>query len=69
VEHSQVSLPLEVVAAITAAIACYLDKPLDQFVLKSVTPEGAGAPLQSIWAKAGVLDAHLSRRQFGFRSR
>lgn len=68
-EHTQANVPLEVVAAITAAIAVYLDKPLDQFVLKSVTPEGAGAPLQSVWAKAGVLEAHLARRQFGIRSR
>lgn len=68
-EHSQVGLPLEVIAAITAAVAVYLDKPVDQFVLKSVTPEGPRMPLQSVWAKAGVLDAHLTRRQFGFRTR
>lgn len=68
-EQTQANLPLEVVAAITAAIAVYLDKPLDQFVLKSVTPEGVVAPLQSVWAKAGVLEAQLGRRQFGIRSR
>jgi hypothetical protein len=68
-EQTQASLPLEIVAAITAAVAVYLDKPLDQFVLKSVTPVGAGAPVASVWAKAGVLESHLARRSFGFRSR
>lgn len=68
-EQTQANLPLEIVAAITAAVAVYLDKPLDQFVLKSVTPVGAGAPMQSVWAKAGLLESHLARRQFGIRSR
>lgn len=69
-EQTQANLPLEIVAAITAAVAAYLDKPVDQFVLKSVAPAGAGpAPAVSGWAKVGVLEAHLARRQFGIRSR
>ncbi|HWI61193.1 MAG TPA: hypothetical protein VNT75_05135 [Symbiobacteriaceae bacterium] len=68
-EQTQANLPLEIIAAITAAVAVYLDKPVDQFVLRSVSAEGAGAPLQSVWAKAGVLESHLARRQFGIRSR
>lgn len=68
-EATQSNLPLEVVAAITAAVAVYLDKPVDQFVITNVTAERAGAPLQSVWAKAGLLETHLARRQFGIRSR
>lgn len=68
-EQTQAQLPLEIVAAITATIAAYLDQPADSFVLKSVAPEVAGRPLQSVWAKAGVLESHLARRQFGIRNR
>lgn len=69
-EKTHVDVPLEIVAAITAAIASYLDQPLDSFTIRSVQPEPAPArPLQSVWAKAGVLENHLARRQFGLRSR
>jgi hypothetical protein len=68
-EQTQANLPLEIVAAITAALAVYLDKPLDQFVVKSVTPATFLAPVPSLWNKSGVLEAHLARRQFGIRSR
>jgi hypothetical protein len=71
-EKTHVETPLEVVAAITAAIAAYLDAPLDSFVLTSVQAEPAPAPartLGSVWAKAGVLETHLARRQFGIRTR
>jgi hypothetical protein len=54
-----------------AAVAAYLDQPLENFTIKSVTPEpaAAGRTVGSVWAKAGVLEAHLARRQFGIRSR
>ncbi|HYG57911.1 MAG TPA: hypothetical protein VD902_07575 [Symbiobacteriaceae bacterium] len=68
-EQMQAQIPLEVIAAITAAIATVLDQPADSFVLRSVEPVGAGRPLQSVWAKAGVLESHLARRQFGVRGR
>lgn len=63
------SIPLEVVAAITAAISAVLDH--GEFVVTSIQPAAVpaaqGAP--TVWAKAGVLESHLSRRQFGFRTR
>jgi hypothetical protein len=70
-EQTQVQLPLETIAAIMAAVAAYLDQPLENFTIKSVTPEpaAAGRTVGSVWAKAGVLEAHLARRQFGIRSR
>jgi hypothetical protein len=69
--QTEVQLPLETVAAIMAAVAAYLDQPLENFVIRRVTPEPAAQGLapQSVWAKAGVLEAHLTRRQFGLRTR
>jgi len=69
-EQEQVNLPVETVAAITAALAAYLDQPASDFVITRVTAEApAGRGLGSVWAKAGVLESHLARRQFGLRSR
>lgn len=68
-EQTQANLPVETIAVIIAAVAAYLDQPLENVVLKSVTPEPAAAGVGSVWAKAGVLEAHLARRQFGIRTR
>lgn len=72
--HTSTSVSPEVVAAITAALSVVLDQPVGQFAITGIQPEGA-APGFSVpvpvsgWARAGVLECHLSRRQFGFRSR
>lgn len=61
----------EVVAAITAALSVVLDQPMGQFAITSIQPEGASptpAPVSG-WSRAGVLESHLARRQFGLRSR
>ncbi len=69
---SNASIPLEVVAAITAAISAVVEGP---FVLTSIRPEpvataAQGAPTAaSAWAKVGLIESHMARRQFGLRSR
>lgn len=64
-------VPLEVVAAITAALAAVMDRPVGSFVVTKINPEErpgtTAAP--SVWSKAGVMESHLARRQFGFRTR
>jgi hypothetical protein len=66
---AQTSLPLEIVAAITAALAVVLDRPVGSFVVKSIQPEHPDVRPASMWAKAGLLESHLARRQFGIRTR
>lgn len=75
---SNAGVPLEIVAAITAAIAAVLERPVGSFVVTAIRPEAQGAPVHSAqaapvgaaaWSKAGVLESHLLRRQFGIRSR
>lgn len=72
--HTSTSVSPEVVAAITAALSVVMDQPVGQFAITSIQPEGpaqgfgAFAPVSG-WARAGMLESHLSRRQFGFRSR
>ncbi len=75
-------LPAELVAVITAAISAAMDQPVGSFAIRSIEragPAGAGAfaaagpvgaaPAASGWAKAGVVQAHLTRAQFGGRTR
>lgn len=70
--HSS-GIPLEIVAAITAALSAVLDQPVGNFVVTSITAEQPAAPAAyaqaSGWAKAGVLESQLMRRQFGLRIR
>lgn len=65
----QSGIPLEIVAAITAALSAVLDQPVGSFVVKSIQPEPAPVRPTSGWAKAGLIETHLARRQFGIRSR
>ncbi len=66
----QPGVPPEVVAVITAALAAYLEQPAGNFTITSIQPEAPVAqPVASGWARAGVLEAHLARRQFGLRTR
>lgn len=69
--QEQSTVPMQTVAAITAALAVVLDRPLGSFVVTSIQPEPAARPAAapSVWAKAGVLESHLARRQFGIRTR
>lgn len=66
-------LPLEIVAAVTAAVAVMIDQPVGSFVVSSISPEPgaerAAAPTAAVWSKAGILESHLMRRQFGMRTR
>ena len=67
-------IPLEIVAGITAALSVVLDQPVGSFIVKSIQAEPAGAaqaPARpaSSWGKAGLVETHLARRQFGIRSR
>ncbi len=74
-------LPAEVVAVITAALAAAMDQPVGSFTIRSIEPAtpgwgrgpgsaGPAGPLSgSGWAKAGVVQAHLTRAQFGGRTR
>lgn len=69
----QSSVSLETVAAITAALAAAMDQPVGSFVITGIQPVAPvmpGLPVApSGWAQAGILESHLSRRQFGLRSR
>jgi hypothetical protein len=53
----------EVVAIITAALACALDTTADNLRIRSIQPaaQPAAAP-GGAWAKAGVLEQHMIRR-------
>lgn len=68
--HEQAKVPVEVVAAITAAIAAVIDQPVGNFAITNIQPvqqpalAGGGA-----WAKAGLIQTHLSRAAFGNRHR
>lgn len=65
-------IPLELVAGITAALSVVLGQPVGSFMVKSIQAEAApGASVRpaSSWAKAGLIETHLARRQFGIRSR
>ncbi|HEY3365817.1 MAG TPA: hypothetical protein VGK74_12240 [Symbiobacteriaceae bacterium] len=65
----QTGIPLEIVAAITATLAAVLDLPVDSFAVTRIQAEPASGPRPSLWGKAGVLESHLVRRQFGIRTR
>lgn len=57
----------EVVAAITAALTVVVERP---FVITAIRPEhGAAGALPSMWAKAGLLEQQLLRRNFIARTR
>lgn len=64
-------IPSERVAAIVAALAAVLDQPVGSFAVTSIGPVEKAALLPSgrVWSKAGLLESHLARRQFGLRSR
>lgn len=66
---AQTGIPLEIVAAVTAVVAAVLDQPVGSFAITSIQPESVAAPVPSVWAKAGLLETHLARRQFGIRTR
>jgi len=59
-------VPLEIVAAITAAIAVVLEQPLGSFAITNIQPQGQQS---SAWAKVGLIEKHLARGQFGRRTR
>jgi hypothetical protein len=66
----QTGIPVEIIAAITAALSAVLDQPVGNFVVRSIQPEPTPArPAASSWAKAGLIETHLARRQFGIRTR
>lgn len=67
-EANQATIPVELVAVITAALAAVLDQPIGSFAVTSIQPQG-GATAPSAWGKAGVLESHFARRQFGLRTR
>lgn len=63
-------VPLEVVAAITAAVAAVLETSPDRLAIRSIAPErGPAVPAPSTWAVAGRLEQHLTRRQAVMRPR
>ncbi|WP_374712476.1 hypothetical protein [Symbiobacterium terraclitae] len=82
-ERAQV--PAEIVAVITAAISAALDQPPGTFAIRAIEPAGVTAGAQgpyaagtpgaaalaaaSGWSRAGVVQAHLTRAQFGGRTR
>jgi len=69
-ELQQAKVPVEIVAAITAAIAAVIDQPVGSFAITNIQPAAQPALVPtSAWAKAGLIQSHLSRTQFGNRSR
>lgn len=69
-QEEQARLPVELVAVITAAISAAIDQPVGSFAIRSIQPVGAPARSSgSAWAKAGLIEAHLSRSQFASRGR
>ncbi|MFZ5816255.1 MAG: hypothetical protein ACOY93_13315 [Bacillota bacterium] len=63
--QEQAKVPVEIVAAITAAIAAMLDQPTGSFQIRSIQPvTPAQAPAPSAWAKAGLIQTHLTRASF-----
>ncbi|MFZ5828004.1 MAG: hypothetical protein ACOY94_27170 [Bacillota bacterium] len=68
--QEQTRVPVEVVAAITAAIAAVIDQPVGSFAITNIQPVQQPAPaMPSAWAKAGLIQSHLARAAFGSRSR
>lgn len=68
--QDQAKVPVEVVAAITAAIAAVIDQPVGSFAITNIQPAAAPAPAAtSAWAKAGLIQSHLARAAFGSRVR
>lgn len=69
-QESSTPVSLPIVAAITAALAVMLERSPDQFVITSVEPvKPAAVPAPSLWSKAGLMAAQLSRQSFGQRTR
>jgi hypothetical protein len=68
-QESSTPVSLPIVAAITAALAVMLERSPDQFVITSVQPVTAPAQAPSLWPKAGLLAAHMTRAGFGQRTR
>ncbi len=69
-ELQQAKVPVEIIAAITAAIAAVIDQPVGSFAITNIQPAmQPGLAPGSAWAKAGLIQSHLSRAQFGNRSR
>jgi hypothetical protein len=63
-------VPLEIVAAITAAIAVVLEQPLGSFAITRIEPHvQPQVRPPSAWAKVGLIESHLARGQFGLRTR
>lgn len=68
--QTQAPIPLETIAAITAALSVVLDQPAGSFVVRSIErAAGPAGAAPGAWAKAGLLESHLARRQFGLRNR
>jgi hypothetical protein len=70
VNEMTAGIPMERLAAITAALAVVLDQPVGSFVVKSVEMvPAARLPAGGVWAKVGLMESHFARRQFGTRGR
>lgn len=68
--QEQSRVPVEVVAAITAAIAAVIDQPVGSFAITNIQPVQQPVPVSTnLWAKAGLIQSHLARAAFGTRSR
>lgn len=69
-QESSTPVSLPIVAAITAALAVMLERSPDQFVITAVEPVApAQAPAPSLWSKAGLMAAQMTRANFGQRTR
>lgn len=68
-QDSSTPVSLPIVAAITAALAVMLERSPDQFVITAVEPVAAPAPAPSLWSKAGLMAAQMTRANFGQRTR
>jgi hypothetical protein len=69
-QATQSSVSMETLVAITAAVAVVLDRPIGSFTVKSIEQEAAVRETPpSVWAKAGILESHFGRGQFGLRTR
>lgn len=68
-QESSTPVSLPIVAAITAALAVMLERSPDQFVITSVEPVAPAAPAPSLWSKAGLMAAQMTRANFGQRTR
>lgn len=62
--------PLDVVAAISAALSVALGTEPGRLAIRSITPLcPAPAAAPAAWAMAGRMEQHLARRSFGMRTR